>query len=149
MRYAARKKQLEASCKGLATAFDLSKSTSPDDRHRRKRADKIKLGTVTKEELKAIIERDSGCCIYCGQSDFRIKPYVNDPRGFDHLIPLLSEDGRHESWNLAVCCPDCNYKKGQATLLDYDAHCGFPRDHFKQIPDRAFGLDEIELDEEF
>jgi 5-methylcytosine-specific restriction endonuclease McrA len=76
----------------------------------KRRYEWLKLGTVTKEELIRIWERDSGSCQYCNSQvkNPRFRPC--DPRGFDHVISR-SNGGKHEALNMVVCCQKCNALK--------------------------------------
>jgi 5-methylcytosine-specific restriction endonuclease McrA len=145
--YEKRKKVREAQMLGAGAAFNLSRNPHIDEEHRNKRIEEMKAGKVTRNDLKEICNRDAGRCVYCRAKVLNIDFYAKDPRGFDHFIPLL-HGGTHEPWNLGVCCTKCNYDKGQRTLLEYDHDKGFPSDHFKQIPAKAFGLDMILLDDD-
>jgi len=95
-------------------------SDNPDvaKKHRKKREAKIRAGRVTKEELQQIVERDNGQCIYCG-TKVQTSCTPSKPRGFDHLIPLLSDNGEHRPWNLAVCCVECNADKHLVHFAKY------------------------------
>lgn len=74
-----------------------------------KRAEWLRVGNVTKEELVSLHESVSGKCFYCGVSvSGRFKP--SDPRGFDHVIPR-SKGGIHTIANLVVCCRSCNERR--------------------------------------
>lgn len=147
-RYAENKKRRKKQRRGMESAYDLSRRHDIDTTHRRKREQKLKAGSVTVQDLKDIYKRDGGRCVYCGAEVTNVRFHAGDPRGFDHFIPLLHADGKHEPWNLGMCCPDCNYLKGQRTLLEFDAEINFPKGHFAQLSDRAFGLGTIYLDDD-
>lgn len=75
------------------------------------RAKWLRAGTVTRQELKRIWERDKGQCQYCGSKDIFPAFYPSRPVGFDHVIPR-AKGGKHEALNLVVCCIRCNALKG-------------------------------------
>ena len=109
------------------------------DRHVEKRRLKIDGGTLTVEEVIAIVERDDGRCVYCGvEVDVKIKP--KRLRGFDHLLHLLGDDGEHAAWNIAVCCGTCNADKGCLPLFEYIEERGLDFGRFRVMDDRAWGL---------
>ena len=114
-----------------------------DERHSKKRKDAMKEGTLTLQQLKDIVARDEGRCVYCGDEVKTIISVIY-LRGFDHFIPLLSRDGGHHGWNLGVCCPSCNADKWNMTLDEYIEHKQFDCNDFKHLPGQAFG--EILLD---
>lgn len=50
-------------------------------------------------------ERDNGQCFYCGVT------LRWDHKTVDHVIPK-SKGGPDRTWNLVICCFDCNFEKG-------------------------------------
>lgn len=50
-------------------------------------------------------ERDKGRCFYCS------KALHWDCKTIDHVIPR-SKGGSDKSWNLVICCYECNAEKG-------------------------------------
>lgn len=73
---------------------------------RKRRLDWYREGDVTQKELRAIVKRDGGCCVYCS-TPVNTRCYAPDPRGFDHVLGR-TEGGRHTASNLVVSCGDCN-----------------------------------------
>ncbi len=110
-----------------------------DKKHTMKRRKAILEGSVTIEDLQKIVVRDKSECIFCHKKiKTRIRK-LDGLRGFDHLIPLLDEEGGHHPWNLAVCCPECNSDKNNTPLMDYIIEKGYDFDDFKQLHPQAFG----------
>lgn len=74
----------------------------------------LTAGDVTAAQLRAIYERDGGCCRYCRQI---VYPRFNalDPRGFDHVVPR-AKGGQHTASNIVTCCGICNAAKSSALL---------------------------------
>ena len=142
-RYYRKKEQHRINVQGMMTAFPMEgRVPEIDKRHRMKREKALKEGTVTKEELLAIVERDGGRCIFCG-AEVNTRCTPSKPRGFDHLFPLLGNVGVHAAWNMAVCCLDCNSDKRQRTFLEYIEDEEIPFSNFPQIPNVHFGLDDV------
>lgn len=114
-------------------------------KHRKKREAKIRAGKVTRADLEEIVRRDEGKCIYC-RTEVRTNCTPSRVRGFDHLIHLLSDEGEHATWNLAVCCVDCNADKASTDFGDYVIKKGYR--HLGYICLRAWGLEEIILEDD-
>jgi 5-methylcytosine-specific restriction endonuclease McrA len=147
---ARRKKKYRNNVAGMDAAYPMptGRPRKIDIRHRDKREAKIKAGHVTEQELKEIVKRDGGKCIYC-LAKVKTSPKPYRVRGFDHLFPLLSDEGEHAAWNMAVCCLSCNGMKQQKTFLEFVEDEGLPLKQFEQIPWVHFGLDEpIDLEDE-
>jgi arylsulfatase A-like enzyme len=74
-----------------------------------RRAQWLKVGTVTKQDLKDIYQIYHGLCAYCHT---KVIPRYNatDPRGFDH-VKSRAQGGKHERSNIVVCCRKCNELK--------------------------------------
>ena len=79
-------------------------------RQYQKRAEWLRSGDVTAEQLKAIFRLFGGKCVYCG-IPIRPRYSPNDPRGFDHVKSRQS-GGKHTAQNLVPCCRNCNQRKG-------------------------------------
>lgn len=77
----------------------------------RQRQEWLKLGDVTRDQLKSIWARDNECCVYCGMHVPCPRFAPLSPRGFDHVVPM-ARGGHHTASNIAVCCRPCNTRKG-------------------------------------
>jgi hypothetical protein len=66
---------------------------------------------ITDEVIKAVLEKYNNCCVYCGEN-------VSEKFHIDHKLPL-SRGGGNEIENLALSCPDCNYKKNNKTDIEF------------------------------
>lgn len=55
---------------------------------------------------KAVLERDSYLCVYCGR----------DATTADHVVPKALE-GKDEMSNLVASCLECNGRKSDSVLL--------------------------------
>lgn len=84
--------------------------------HRRKRAAGIKGGAGS-AEMSAWIERQKLVCIWCEVN-------CSENYHIDHIMPLAL-GGRHETWNMAVSCPQCNTRKNAKHPLDWLAELGY------------------------
>lgn len=148
-RYKKKRIQLRKSLVGLSAASLLDDRTGEIVEKRvTNRQLALRNGKLIYKDLQKIKARDNSCCIYCGL-EVKTRCCAKDPRGFDHLFPLLSEEGCHELWNLAVCCVWCNNNKGNRSFLEYVEDEEISLSTFKGIPNVHFGLaEEIILDED-
>lgn len=67
------------------------------------------VGNVTFEQIKYLYSRFSSCA-YCGK---------NKPNTIDHVIPL-SKGGTNNIDNLIPVCVNCNSKKGNKSLIEWN-----------------------------
>lgn len=75
------------------------------------RADWLKAGDVTDQQLRDVYDGSGGLCHYCGAE---VKDPLYHPRrfrGFDHVVPMC-QGGRHTASNIVVSCRSCNCAKG-------------------------------------
>lgn len=101
-----------STCKYCAVIFkDMGRSrTYCSPLCARKAVSKKRKEYVLKSYDFAIFSRDNFRCVYCGKS-------VEDDISLtiDHIYPI-SKGGKHDIFNLATCCSDCNCKKGMSLL---------------------------------
>lgn len=86
------------------------KLSDADRKRQARRRAWLRAGDVTLQQLVALHISSNRQCHYCGvivTPRFR----TNDPRGFDHVIPL-AKGGKHTISNMVVCCKPCNTAKG-------------------------------------
>lgn len=74
-------------------------------------------GIQVPELRDAIIERDGGCCVYCGRVLDSDTP--ESTPAIDHLKPRC-QGGTDAPDNLAACCRSCNSRKGGRTPQEAD-----------------------------
>jgi 5-methylcytosine-specific restriction endonuclease McrA len=67
-------------------------------------------GTVNKQIIALFYY--SKICRYCGVITGR------KTRSIDHMLPL-SKGGKHSIKNIALCCRNCNQRKGNKTLIEF------------------------------
>lgn len=84
--------------------FVSDSSTERVAKYRQRRSD-LGLTKHVSYDTKTVIDRDDGCCIYCGSSE---NPVV------DHIYPIIS-GGTDDINNLACACKACNSGKAGRT----------------------------------
>jgi 5-methylcytosine-specific restriction endonuclease McrA len=70
----------------------------------RRRA-RIRGNQVERISRRAVYERDQGRCYLCGKA---VEP---DHWHLEHIVPV-ARGGSHCYGNVAVACPECNWRKG-------------------------------------
>jgi 5-methylcytosine-specific restriction endonuclease McrA len=68
-------------------------------------------GHYTGSDITELLEKQSGCCAYCGVS-------LVDGYHIDHVVPI-SRGGSNWPENLALACPRCNDSKGSKLLSEW------------------------------
>lgn len=66
---------------------------------------------ITDKVIKSVLEKYDNRCAYCGEE-------VLEKFHIDHKLPL-SRGGGNEFENLALSCPECNYKKNDKTDIEF------------------------------
>ena len=77
-------------------------------RERKKRIRETKDGTITKESLDKMYEKQLHRCDYCGCDLYKYGKHL------DHIFPLI-RGGRHTLSNVHWVCPKCNLSKNDKT----------------------------------
>ena len=72
-------------------------------------------GTFTLLDLHRMYHDQGGRCAYCNES-------LDKDWQHDHMLPL-SRGGTNHIENIAICCPSCNYSKGNKTPEEFALHC--------------------------
>ena len=68
-------------------------------------------GSYTPEEVWQMVDDQDGLCAYCETPLF-------GRYHIDHMIPL-SRGGRNDWTNLAISCPECNFRKNARTAEEF------------------------------
>ena len=74
-------------------------------------------GRHTAKDISKILERQSYCCVYCGDD-------LNDVYHVDHIMPIAL-GGSNWPDNLQCLCPTCNIRKGAKHPDDWHREIGF------------------------
>jgi hypothetical protein len=88
---------------GAVEIFALCLIFLLDAESRREYAEKERspFRSIPTEVKNRVLERDGGCCVYCGSSD---------GIHFDHIIPIV-KGGDNTEDNIQILCKDCNLRK--------------------------------------
>src|SRR2546425_9170753 len=70
---------------------------------------------VAKAIRAAVLERDGGVCVYCGESD-------ENGRLIVELVVPVSRGGRPTWPNLQAACASCHEEKGTLTAFEYSLY---------------------------
>lgn len=52
-----------------------------------------------------------GICIYCGKDLYR-NLFEHNGITIEHIIPMSKNGRKSDIKNVAICCEECNFKKG-------------------------------------
>lgn len=61
---------------------------------------------------RAKLKRLSHICAYCG------KALKDEEKTYDHILPACAH-GNNETYNIVVCCPECNTRKAHLDINTY------------------------------
>jgi len=86
------------------------------DIHRRRARERAAEGSHTAGELKALFQRQRGCCAYCSKS-------IHKSYHVDHVIPL-ARGGSNWITNISLACAKCNTAKGATDPLEFARRLG-------------------------
>ena len=75
------------------------------------------MAWITSEKREAIYRRDNYTCGYCNRN------YKSDRSRLtlDHIKPR-KQGGTNQPTNLITCCDDCNIRKGNRTIKEYQRY---------------------------
>jgi hypothetical protein len=74
------------------------------------------LPTIPRPFVRAVLNRDSYTCVYCGtKSDAAKEESKKSLLSIDHIIPASRGSGRQAIEDLATCCKQCNNEKNDRT----------------------------------
>lgn len=89
--------------------------------HRRRARELNQLGFVSGNIESVLWKEQNGKCYYCSRKLSKLEYH------HEHKIPL-SRGGPHDDSNLCLSCPECNFKKGYKTEVEFRSQGGgYPR----------------------
>src|SRR5690606_25348938 len=77
-------------------------------------------GSHTASDIKEILERQGGKCVYCS---VKLKTKGKDKYHVDHIEPI-SKGGSDCRENLQILCPSCNIRKGSKCPIEWANQIG-------------------------
>lgn len=102
----------------VAARHKAWKASNPEkvrvNHHRRRSRTLAAEGHFTAEDILALFEKQSGCCVYC-RNDISLKYHI------DHILALVL-GGTNWPSNLQLLCPSYNTSKGKKTHEEFIAY---------------------------